>query len=731
MKVNLPQASVWSGHLEKLNSLEDIHPYLSIQDNQIKLSSQENIRQNQTIKLSLLKIAQISQEIFNSCSLQIKEQIVNGLDRFFNRRQVKYEALSPICQFIAWFFGYDNETAQIAQIKETLKLQYNRAFALHIENSLKEKAEQLAEQKRQEKYKLDELQKQALIEFATKFEDSSFDLATLDLSQFNTYEPEALEKCVRPLLEKEALLSHVEKRMTLYLLCEKTAERYLNDHSYSSESCQRALQIRLLMIEKIPCATEWIDIYSHIKSHTHPVFGCKMYPFGTTALKNHCLHVKIQKLENSEQKYLHIEARLNHYARKKLENLLKIIACQPKMFSNFFILRKEINDWIIEFKGVGSVKINTNQNKYCFYNDVYIDLEPCVEKESMGLRLYSMLALLGIGELVHPTRAIDHERIKIYQIFRAYYPEGAHSLEREQDAFEMDIFQLKERIIKLIEPYEKGMENLFRLYLTPSNKMMYQQTVYPDFKIWALQDYSEKLRKSGAVGLMTGVGTLRVEKRGVVYEAFSLSAQSVAHMLKLGVLSSKDRFQNGIKKSGISSQADLTSGGGDSVFCRIMIKKWLSSSEKKGYSIKNISFSGNIQILFDLSLLDRIGYGSDYDNYGAKHSCTIFSNAGCSHIDSNYHHRESLINLTHSLHKSNNRNHEICIKHRIPPEYICGLQVRSENHKEALIKILKQESVIQEETNNINGVLVDQFIHVGATFQEMAWPNSRSEKFVT
>ncbi len=121
---------------------------------------------------------------------------------------------------------------------------------------------------------------------------------------------------------------------------------------------------------------------------------------------------------------------------------------------------------------------------------------------------------------------------------------------------------------------------------------MEEVEIYPGKTVWAVTDLADKMRKNGALGLIHGIGKEDLE--------FKETAEILVKILKNGALSSQDRFQNGLFITGMSSEADLRSGGGDQVFTRLV------TEETKG-SMTNIYGMGKIQILFDLDVVNRGG----------------------------------------------------------------------------------------------------------------------------
>ena len=105
--------------------------------------------------------------------------------------------------------------------------------------------------------------------------------------------------------------------------------------------------------------------------------------------------------------------------------------------------------------------------------------------------------------------------------------------------------------------------------------------------------------------------------------------------------------------------------------------------------IKDINFHGEIQVLWDLSAINRVSYGYDDDLYGVKnpHYPTY----------SHYETRQTLMDLAARLEDSNAEN-EVMLKNRLGPEFVQGFVVRNESEKKQLIEHLSKNGLITNET---------------------------------
>ena len=232
------------------------------------------------------------------------------------------------------------------------------------------------------------------------------------------------------------------------------------------------------------------------------------------------------------------------------------------------------------------------------------------------------------------------------------------------------------------------MEDKFKEYLVDHPERMYKQEVYPGQYIWAIQGLANEVKAAGGLGLM----------HGVFGSDFNEATGRLINMLKSGILSTQDRFQAGIIAHGTSCEDDLKSGGAESVFARLITEKMSKDPESYG-------LNGKMQILCDLDLVERVGFVYSSDQYGTKEAMT-------------YSARPSILQLTEKCQKAPDysKSNEVCIRNRIPPERFKGVLVKDNIEKTKIINALKLEGLITLDTLNhecINGVPVDQFIHVG------------------
>ncbi|MBA2728081.1 MAG: hypothetical protein H0U49_07915 [Parachlamydiaceae bacterium] len=455
---------------------------------------------------------------------------------------------------------------------------------------------------------------------------------------------------------------------------------------------------------------EAIDIGK--KTQLNPNFGAHFSGLGGSIVKGGHIRADIRNLRGINSYCLQLK--LNDFARTDLKMVIECIEKNPdsfeKIFSQQFPLgisitfepfkfyqKSNIDDTFdyakglklecdeavqIHFNGLGKINMGNNPKNLCLYNNIDIELDAHLIKEDVLFSLNSMLCSLGLGAVTTLHGKEEEERIKTAKIFRTYFPIEATQLEMTREYF----FMKPSKIRPMLEKSTPEMTAIFKKYLDDRSRLLKKKSVYPGKEIWSIKDFHEQLRQNGAVGLQFAI--LGNPKE---------SAGRIALMLKTGALSTQDRFQASIIKMGISSCSDLKTGGGESVFARLVSKN----------NITKLSTSTNYTMLFDLAILNRGGYAYKEDCYGNKNP-----------RDLNYSNRQNLIEFTKCLTEKEIFN-EVMIKNYIPPKFIKGILVLTEEFKDYLIPFLTNEGAIQN--GCINKINCHDFIKVAKNFKPSMW----------
>lgn len=475
-----------------------------------------------------------------------------------------------------------------------------------------------------------------------------------------------------------------ELATTLHSFLGKVALTLMKEgHWEMALECLKLAAIHTKILSSHPLYKLKEVVQNQTSKQTTEDFGAHFSSLDTGILKGGNIRVLKRKIDGVEK--LCLDFKINQNTRRQLErivqNLEKKVSSAhfkealPQIFQNkpisvhkenYTFLRKKANgDYskteslkirgtqakVIKFEGLGKIYFGDNPHNYCLHNNISVELEGnLIDPANI---LHQMFTLLGLGPILLEQRPIDDEKMKIAQLFRAFFPKEAHPIERSELFFEMT----RDQLMTKIERECPGMKPIFQKYLKDEPHLMKKEEIYPGKTIWSISDFANEMKKRGAFGLMTGV----------------YSIAQAALMVKNGALSSQDRFQAGLIIEGASSEEDLSLGSGDQVFTRLINKKTISED------IDYFSFSGQAQIIIDLSVLNRGGYAYDDDEFGEKSSL--------------YRNRKSLLTMAKEISSDEN---EVMVKNRIDPKYIKGVVVQSKHQKKQLVQHLKKLGLIKK-----------------------------------
>lgn len=337
----------------------------------------------------------------------------------------------------------------------------------------------------------------------------------------------------------------------------------------------------------------------------------------------------------------------------------------------------------IDFVGLGKMKIGSSVDVGCSINRVELELPFGQGLESAQKMLYAT----GLTVDLHECQTADIERRKVMAMVHNYFPRLSFDLENTSEVYTLDPAILRKEICSL----EPKMEEIFEFY-EQNPGFVSEQEVYPGKTTIALLDIPSKVRESGGVGLMIGLPYGDVPRRAAL-------------LLKTGPLSTQDRYEAGLLVSGASSSTDYATGGGDSVFTRMITE----TSIEDEVSVNMYPLSGKAQLLIDLDVLSRGGYAFSEDAFGAKNrfgDCEPY---------------KERLNLweTAALVSDPDRNlyqNEFMVKNHIHPSFIRGIVAVNERMREEIIAEVRKEG---QET--INGKSIEEFVQVGQFFKKEMW----------
>ncbi len=326
-------------------------------------------------------------------------------------------------------------------------------------------------------------------------------------------------------------------------------------------------------------------------------------------------------------------------------------------------------------KGVGSISVGASPEVVSLYDRVVVR----IDKSSQSSHMHFLLSLFGLDGALKPSTPQELDRLKIGQLFRAYYPQEATSLERLPSFFKSPLEALKKTIIDKVPQ----METIFNEELAK----MVPQELLPGKIRYTIPNLAQKAQELGARALMSGVG---------YGEA---ACERVAAILKTGALSSQGRYEAGLFVHGLSSNTDHLFGGADSVFTRLV-------TDAAAPNLGRYSWAGDVQLIYSLNALDRGTYQYNEDSFGSR----MMAN-------DKYKSRSSILDFVQQQQQNISYSNEVMLKDYVPPEEIVGCVVSNQSLKNQLINALKKVGIVQEIGRNlfVRGIPVDDFIRVGGS----------------
>ncbi len=441
-----------------------------------------------------------------------------------------------------------------------------------------------------------------------------------------------------------------------------------------------------------------------------------------------------------EPPYTDIRSFIQSEKGKKILKENQGIKADPTNFtSRYGFLPSGASTVEVTFEGLGKAIISKNSYYESLKNDLQVEIDAQLPPGEGAKRVQQILSLLGCGPILGIQREEDAKKIQLMILFRTYFPFQANKLENSDEFPRLTFEELTKRVIttvnkidpkaeiERIEQERKNVEkniSLLRaeqkqhialtiekykaLFVDEASVKKHLKThtkqveVFPGKITWASTDIADQIRAAGGIGLMSGVTAVSVE--GAV--------KTLSHILKGGMLASKNRFEAGMIVPGASSEDDLRYGGGNQVFTRLI------NENNKHYNINQYPFANDIQILYDLSTVELGAYAYERDIYGSK-------------VGDTYKKRNNLAVFATMADRTDN---EVMIKDRIPPSHICGLAVNIKM-KEQILAGLREEGLIVKDEKGvevINQVPVDQFIHFvdpdQAQFQSDWWNQQNKQQ---
>jgi hypothetical protein len=398
------------------------------------------------------------------------------------------------------------------------------------------------------------------------------------------------------------------------------------------------------------------------------------------------------------------------------------------------------------------------------HNGIHVEV-PSNLPQGQGIKqMQQMLTVLGIGPVFGGQRTEDDERLLYSLMVRSHFPQSFDKLEKDPNFYNMSPIALRAKIMEI----EPGMKKVFKEY-EKNPSLIGVQEIFPGKNMYTLADIPQNMKKAGVYGFMAGVGCSRKDNSGAEYKNFD----AVMSILNFGPLSTAERLHSATNlRGGASIEQDVkTSDKGN--FLRATNK----TVSKLEINDRNIKFSGDVQILYDVSV---IGVGASACYFGDQFGLTN-ENWGKNNQSAVYKNRLSPEDFAKGLgektdkfalnatvpddHMVNDNGvvvdmkskkpvkdplgggfNEVCIDGgNINPSFIKGLVVQSEEVKQGLLVAMENKGMLKYAERNAAGQIVKgaifyrpdingqnalmtsvtDFIHVNNKFEEKMWGKPR------
>lgn len=341
----------------------------------------------------------------------------------------------------------------------------------------------------------------------------------------------------------------------------------------------------------------------------------------------------------------------------------------------------------ITLVGLGSMTVGGTK----IFPNVYDRVRVEIDQDKSLYEMHELLAFFNLDEVLHVSKQDDIERLKIGQLFRVFHPQEATLFERTEDFFSLSVEELKARIVAEVPE----MDETFSSYL----ENMEAREILPGRIRYCIPGLADRARELGARGLISTLTGSDEE-----------SYERLASILKMGMLSSETRFSNGVGRSGLSFVGDFYTGGADSVYTQLVTERNCAD----GTRISEF-YWGNVRLLYSLDVLETGTYQYHDDNFGIR-----IADGDVWWADE-YLERPNILDFVAEETREFNRDNEVMVKERIPPEMIRGVVVPDMRVRDELLTTLRGYGLLtlgDSGQEMVMGKSVDEFIHVSPHITE-------------
>lgn len=314
-------------------------------------------------------------------------------------------------------------------------------------------------------------------------------------------------------------------------------------------------------------------------------------------------------------------------------------------------------------KGNVEIEIITDEKARALLGQFRITVRDVKDGVTAADQIKKALKSIGLDDLF---TAVDHkveEKYKAMRILWQVNPREAYEVGQRIDEISDAEFE------KILKQNGITRERIKRLKL---------KEVFEGYSTYVDEEAVKEYIREGAEYLWHSIGE---------------DPEAVIAILKSpGLMSTTVRFQNGIIRQGLSSIADIETGGADNVFTRLAPRAY------KGKRDFADSFGGwGYRILIDPKELARTDwYAYTSDEFGTTSEFT-------------FKYRPSSIKFIREMNSGDiyYRNNEVMFRKGIPKSSFIGVAVDDEYQRQKLIQKLKEAGITE-----VNGIKIEKFIKV-------------------
>jgi len=363
-------------------------------------------------------------------------------------------------------------------------------------------------------------------------------------------------------------------------------------------------------------------------------------------------------------------------------------------------------------RGRISVSIGVEEEKWNAYKLVTVEVNPDVTSQE----LHSFLSVLGLPTTLVASRSEDIENENVARLAQALYPAETSLLPAPEDAIRYVIGK-GETAVKKIKQREEGMH----LKDIGNGRMEYVDPMaVNEFWLSGGRGFAATLGHNGIT-----LDPIEIYQQGGFskVQEIKAAAQTLTYVLKGGMMSSMNRFELGIIGAGNSPEENVATGSANQVFTRPLTDNQFDTE----HDWASYAIEGNILLLMDASLAERLPYGYPSDRAGLRNPRHMGKTVRMAQKEfpelglhgSRMQERQRLEEICGAQRRSDKTlpTAEVMFADLIGSDYIYGAVVHTEKDKRAVIEVLNKNGI-----DNIQGKPLKDVLFVGNLNKKMIKP---------